>query len=370
MRPRPGSMRRRSILLGRMASPGPTGTAPVLQLHPSRWCNLACAHCYSSSGPQAEGALGIELLEACLGDAAALGYRQLAVSGGEPLLYGDLPRLLRRARSLGMVATITTNGLLVDGRRWSQLADRLDFVAVSIDGDHATHDAIRGRRGLLERTIARLPIVRASGVPFGFIFTLTQHNLDSLDFVVRLAAAQGAAVVQVHPLTLHGRASERLPGARPDAIEMTVALIEARRLAEQLGIAVHVDALAHAQLLGFRDRLVPARPVVRLVDVAPILVVTADGTVLPLTHEVATGLALGSITARPLASLAHDWLMAGGGDRLALACARAWAELADADHAPAIYWYRHVAAQTWRRWNDQTVRPPRVPSDMLSGDSR
>ena len=50
-------------------------------------------------------------------------------------------------------------------------------------------------------------MIRASGVPFGLIFTLTQHNAASLDFVVRLAAEHGARSVQVHPLTLHGRAA-------------------------------------------------------------------------------------------------------------------------------------------------------------------
>lgn len=329
-----------------MADAGPTGVAPVLQVHPSWRCNLACAHCYTSSGPHAREELRPELLLECLDDARALGYRQLAVSGGEPLLYRELPRLLAHARGLGMLTSITTNGMLATARRWDPVAPLLDVVAISVDGTPAGHDAIRGRSGALARTLANLAVVRASGVPFGFIFTLTQHNVDSLEFVVRLAAAEGARSVQVHPLTLQGRATETLTDARPDEIELATALVEAARLGAALGVVVHVDAVTGAQLAAYRERFVADAPVRRLTDVAPVLVVDADGAVAPLTHELRDGLPLGSLHERPLHALARDWLRAGDGDRLAQACALTWAELSGGDPVAAVYWYDEVAART------------------------
>ena len=185
----------------------PTGVAPVLQVHPTRRCNIACAHCYSASGPSVREELPVELLSNCLADAAALGYRQLAVSGGEPLLYKPLPELLAAARRLGLLTTVTSNGMLLTPRRFDPIAGLVDVLAISIDGRPAEHDEIRRREGAFARTIGNLEVVRASGVPFGFIFTLTQYNVDSLEFVVRLAAAEGARSVQVHPLTLVGRAA-------------------------------------------------------------------------------------------------------------------------------------------------------------------
>lgn len=329
-----------------MRDAGPTGVRPVLQVHPSRFCNLACAHCYTSSGPQAREELYAGLLHACLEDAAALGYRQLSVSGGEPLLYSGLAELLTRARELGMLATLTTNGMPANERRWGPLAPLIDVAAISIDGTPAEHDAIRRRPGAFARTVANLPVIRASGVPFGLIFTLTQHNAASLDFVVRLAAEHGARSVQVHPLTLHGRATTALTGARPDGIELAVALIEAIRLGAALGVVVHVDALSAAQLAAYRANLVPERPVDALTDVAPVLVLAADGTLVPLTHEIDPALALGSLAGGArLARLAPAWLAAGHGDRLAEACERTWEELAASD-APAVYWYDEVAART------------------------
>jgi len=79
---------------------GPTGIAPILQVHPTRRCNLACAHCYTTSGPHEAGQLPLALLCAAVDDAVTLGYGQLAVSGGEPLLYEALPALLQHARRI------------------------------------------------------------------------------------------------------------------------------------------------------------------------------------------------------------------------------------------------------------------------------
>jgi MoaA/NifB/PqqE/SkfB family radical SAM enzyme len=330
-----------------------TGIAPVLQLHPSRLCNIACSHCYSASGPWHRGQLPLPLLLACLQDAVALGYRQLAVSGGEPLLYRSLAQLLTGARGLGMVTTLTTNGMLASARRWRPLAPLVDVVAVSIDGTPERHDAIRST-GAFTATVANLAGLRSTGMPFGFIFTLTQFNADDLDFIVRLAAQHGARSVQVHPLTLHGRARDTMTDARPDGIELAAALFEAARLGNELGVAVHVDALTADQIREHRHLLVPPRPIEKLTDAAPVLVVEADGMVVPLTHELDRRLALGSLTGARLASLSKAWLVDGRGDQLARACERTWEELAAEPLSAPVYWYDEVAARTGPTCRTQT----------------
>ncbi len=342
----------------------PTGVAPVLQLHPTRRCNLACAHCYTSSSPQVSEQLGLEMLTACMQDAALLGYQQLAVSGGEPLLYPELPSLLSRARELGMLTSITTNGMLATSQRWAKICHLLDVVAVSIDGTPQEHDLMRGRQGAYAKTLANLSVIRDSGVGFGFIFTLTQHNVDSLEFVVKLAAQQGARSVQVHPLTLYGRAADTLPDARPDTLELLVAIAEATRLGEQLGVAVHVDAISLQQLHHYRHHLVPALPVRQVTEVAPILIVQADGAVVPLTHDVNQALWLGSLYDAPLGTLAQAWMLSGKANKLIDACEQTWHHLEERHQVgsmvainsmpgsdngnevtpAAVYWYDEVAA--------------------------
>jgi MoaA/NifB/PqqE/SkfB family radical SAM enzyme len=341
-----------------VAESSPTGIAPVLQVHPTRRCNIACAHCYSRSGPTAREELPPELLSGCLEDAFALGYRQLAVSGGEPLLYPPLPELLARARALGMVTTVTSNGMLLTPSRWEPLAPLVDVLAISIDGTPDEHDTIRGRRGAFARTVGNLETVRSAGTAFGFIFTLTQHNLGSLELVVRLAEREGARSVQVHPLTLSGRAAATMPGSRPDGIELEATLFEASLLARELGVVVHVDAISVEQLLAYRESLVPVRPVRRLTAVAPVLVVDAGGAVIPLTHDVSPSLQLGTLGEDRLTTLADRWLRDERGDVLADACEQTWFELAHETTPRAVYWYDEVAART--------LAPVAVPLPVLS----
>jgi Fe-coproporphyrin III synthase len=329
-----------------VANSSPTGVAPVLQVHPLHRCNLACAHCYTASGPTAREELPLELLSACLEDAVHLGYRQLAVSGGEPLLYKPLARLVAHARSLGMISTLTTNGMLATPATWAGLAPFVDVVAISIDGTPREHDTIRRREGAFARTLANLETIRSSGVPFGFIFTLTQHNVDSLEFVVRLAADFGARGVQVHPLTLQGRAATDMCHARPDDLELAAALAEADELGRVHGIPVQVDSVTRAQLFAHHDHFVPARPVERLADVAPTLIVNADGAVVPLTQDVAPRLGLGTLTKASLTSLADAWIARGSGDSLAEACDDTWQALTSSSGPHVLYWFDAVAART------------------------
>jgi hypothetical protein len=110
-----------------------------------------------------------------------------------------------------------------------------------------------------------------------------------------------------------------------------------------------VDAVTAEQLLLHFDALVPLRPVRRLVDVAPVLVVDPAGRVIPMTHEVSRSLWLGSLFDAHLADLAIDWIAAGGGDVLAESCEQTWAELTERRAPHAVYWYDEVAARTRSR---------------------
>jgi hypothetical protein len=91
-------------------------------------------------------------------------------------------------------------------------------------------------------------------------------------------------------------------------------------------------------------------PVDEIVDVAPILVVDADGFVIPLTHDVSNALRRGSLTKARVASLARDCLDAGKGDALATACGRTWSELAESAPPTAVYWYDEVGTRAKGRW--------------------
>ncbi len=284
-----------------------TADRGIIQVHPTRRCNLTCLHCYSSSGPQVSATTPIEMLVGALDDAVALGYTVLSVSGGEPLLYRPLLDLLDHARSIGMRTTVTTNGLLLSERRLAELSGRVDVLAISVDGRPETHDVMRNSPGAFAKLDGRLPGVARSGIPFGFITTLTQTNVDEVGFVVDLAARHGAALVQVHPLEPVGAARHNLRGSVPDEQELGFAMFEGlMQSALREGVKVHVD-VARAADIAALDMPQPGESAPRLGDWLSPLVIETDGLVVPMTYGFARRFALGSLAVDSLAALAAVW---------------------------------------------------------------
>lgn len=290
-----------------------TGRYRVVQLHPTLRCNLQCLHCYSDSGPTASTALPIEVAAPAVREAAAAGYDMLALSGGEPLLYGDLEALLDAARGAGLRTTLTTNGTVLTRWRLEALRDRLDLMTLSLDGVPASHDRIRNAPGAFRRMERSLPALREVGLPFGFIFTLTQHNVHELDWVADFAHRNGARLLQIHPLELAGRARSAMTEEHPDAIELGFGFAEALRLREGFGddMRVHIDVATRPGFEALSRMEDAAGPPSVLADAVSPLVIEADGSVVPLTYGFPRRYALGNLREEPLRTLAERWLADG-----------------------------------------------------------
>lgn len=325
---------------------GPTGrTYRVVQVHPTRRCNLRCLHCYSSSGPEESEELPLDLLRQAMTDAADLGYNAMGVSGGEPLVYRPLRALLEHARSLGMITTVTSNGMLLDERRLAALQGVTSLLAISLDGVPASHDRMRNSELAFDTMVRRLAGVRESGVPFGFIFTLTLHNLHELDWVAAFAAEQGAGLLQVHPLEIVGRAERELSGARPDHVESVFAWLEIDRLRAkyhgrlpiQLDLAPR-EALEDAPERVFADGdpgILSERPFAEAVSP---LVIEPNGEVMPVGFGLPRRFSLGNLYRGPLAEQAAAWRRER--EPLFRALCRSVQEEATAPGAPLILnWY-------------------------------
>lgn len=327
---------------------GPTGESlRVLQVHPTRRCNLRCLHCYSASGPEVREELPLAPLLAAVESAAAEGYTVLGCSGGEPVLYPYLPELLAQARALGMLTTVTSNGMLLDEARLELLAGKVSVLAISLDGMPESHDRMRSRGGAFDAMKANLPGVRASGVPFGFIFTLTQHNLHELDWVAAFAEEQGARLLQIHPLEAAGRGAS-LDGATPDAREGTAAFLEVERLQARYAgrLAFQLDLL-HREAAELEPDRVLAMTLEHEADrpfsdlVSP-LILEADGTLVPVQYGFPRTYALGSILEEDLRALALRWRR----DRLPAfraLCRAALADLREGSVLPFRNWYEVLA---------------------------
>jgi MoaA/NifB/PqqE/SkfB family radical SAM enzyme len=246
-----------------------------------------------------------------------------------------------------MVTTVTTNGTVLTEKRLGELRQAISLLAISLDGVPASHDRIRRSSRAFASMASRLPIVRDSGIPFGFIFTLTQHNVHELDWVADFAIEQGASQLQIHPLEEVGRAALELQGSEPDTIELAWAFAEVARISKTAGnLRLQLDVATKRSLeanpgLGFASPIAKDRGQRRLADFLAPLIVEADGTVTPLQHGLSRAHSLGNLHEASLDSLAARWLDEAF-DGFLEVCQRTFVELTKHDRPPVLNWYREV----------------------------
>ena len=288
----------------------------VLQIHPTLRCNLKCPHCYSSSSPEEAGELSLDLLRQTLSDAWAERYNAVGVSGGEPLMFSSLRGVLDHARTLGMLTTVTTNGILLDRKRVRDLGQLVNLIAISLDGVEASHNRMRGNPKAFELMRRRLDLLREAGIKFGFIFTLTLYNLDELEEVARFAVEQGATSLQVHPLEDVGRAQSHLANSSPDELELAYAFLECARIKEmyegKLDVQFDVadrNLVRESPCRVYADELPNIDELFELPlgDLLSVLIVESDGFVVPIQYGFSRAYGLGNLKEDSFRNLAARW---------------------------------------------------------------
>lgn len=127
---------------------GLTRAAGVLSLNLelANACNLRCTFCPTGNGrmQRPPGLMREETFRRALAGAGPLEFA-LLFQWGEPLLHPRFLELALAARAHGARTLVTTNGTLLDARRVAALLEAgVERVTLSVDGDAATHEAVRG----------------------------------------------------------------------------------------------------------------------------------------------------------------------------------------------------------------------------------
>jgi MoaA/NifB/PqqE/SkfB family radical SAM enzyme len=151
----------------------------------TEYCNSKCdtCHIWKSESGVIKNNLNIEDAENYL-KYYGQNLLWIALSGGEITLYSQIDRLAeamaKHCKSLRIV-TFTTNGLQPD--KILQIAkyfkNKYDFfVTISLDGDEATHDKIRGIQGNYELAQNTYRLLNEAGINTHFGLTVSDLNTD------------------------------------------------------------------------------------------------------------------------------------------------------------------------------------------------
>ncbi|MFZ1126746.1 radical SAM protein [Methanoregula sp.] len=207
---------------------------PVVFWNLTDRCNLACAHCYSRSGPGRDTKNELSTAEALalIDDFSAMGVPLILFSGGEPLLRDDIWELARHAHAKGIKMALSTNGTLITADVAGKIKESgIEYAGISLDGaTAATHDRFRNVPGAFERSVAAFARCREAGVRCGVRITLTQENCGELGDLVDLAQKIGASRFCLYWLVPTGRGMDAYNRLQlgPDAVTDALRLLYLR----------------------------------------------------------------------------------------------------------------------------------------------
>lgn len=173
----------------------------VLEL--TRRCNLACVHCRASSRRDGyDNELKTKEWFRLLDDIASFSAPIIILSGGEALLREDVFDIIRYAKGLGLKVVLASCGTAITQKIAQELKlSGVKRLSISIDGkDSTTHDLIRGQKGVFDKALLAMDILRSAGLEFQINTTVTRRNAGQLKEIIELTKECGA--VSFHPFFL------------------------------------------------------------------------------------------------------------------------------------------------------------------------
>jgi MoaA/NifB/PqqE/SkfB family radical SAM enzyme len=159
-------------------------------------CNLDCYFCYNDRQFPGEPLSQAEYFR-FFEDLCDLGTMNLTFSGGEPLAHPDFFVLGRKARALGFVVRVKTNGHALNGRLARRLKEEVTpfSLDISLHGASAeTHDRQTRVPGSFAKLMANLGVMREIGLRVKLKSPLTAWNESEIEAMFALADDWGLPI--------------------------------------------------------------------------------------------------------------------------------------------------------------------------------
>jgi MoaA/NifB/PqqE/SkfB family radical SAM enzyme len=273
--------------------------ARVVHLHPSRFCNLACQHCYSLSGPHHRGGLEPALILSALTTLRTEGYDVLSLSGGEPLLYFGFEEVVTGAAALGYQVNLISNGAPVGGRLLDIICEYVNLIAISLDGGPKLHSELRGDVRAFDRAERAIDRIATVGAHFGIAYCVSRESLEDMPWSVEFARTKGAALVQFHPFAATGRGVQLAGRLTLSQSDKARAYVAGALLDLGDSLAIHIDLApvetVRTQREDYAVLLLEDARDTRLSDLINPLVIDETGRIVPFSYGIAPEFALGRL---------------------------------------------------------------------------
>ncbi len=169
-------------------------------------CNARCTFCdiWQRPSPYAK----VEDVEKNLIALKKLKVKVIDFTGGEPLLHRQLPTLLKKAKELGFITTVTTNTLLYP-KYAKALQGLVDMLHFSLDfATPERHNALRGVP-CYDFVMKSIQIALSLNEHPDILFTVTNENIHELPQVYELCKKYGLILI-INPVFSYNQVGKPL----------------------------------------------------------------------------------------------------------------------------------------------------------------
>jgi MoaA/NifB/PqqE/SkfB family radical SAM enzyme len=170
-------------------------------------CNAKCSFCDIWEKPSPY--ITLDNARQNLKDLKRLGVNVIDFTGGEPLLHRQLPDLLKMAREMGFITTVTTNALL-----YPKMAEKLkgvvDMLHFSLDSpDAGEHNASRGV-ALFDKFLESIEVAKQLKERPDILFTVFSHNIHQIQEVYERFCLPDKLMLILNPVFEYNEVGDNL----------------------------------------------------------------------------------------------------------------------------------------------------------------
>jgi MoaA/NifB/PqqE/SkfB family radical SAM enzyme len=232
-----------------------------------RHCNHFCGFCSNPTTPYTH---DFASMQALVDDLVRRGYFGVILTGGEPTLHPELPRVVGYARDRGLHVRMITNGWRLGDRAFARelAAAGLRLVHVSIYSVRPEIEArLRGVEGTLPRALAALDAAAAAGIEVNVNCVINRLNADHLDENVRYLLREHAAVRHFVWNNLDpsmGRAEVNQAAFVPRLADFELSLHRAMRLLDRSGRSFRVEKVPLCYMTDYAWASTETRKIVKM----------------------------------------------------------------------------------------------------------
>jgi MoaA/NifB/PqqE/SkfB family radical SAM enzyme len=231
-----------------------------------RHCNHFCGFCSNPTTPYTH---TFESMKVLVDDLVARGYFGVILTGGEPSLHPELPKICRYATDVGLHVRMITNGWrLADEDFAKAMAEAgLKIVHVSVYSVRPEVEAVlRGMPNTLEKAFAAVANANRYGIDVNINCVINKLNADHLDEGIK-------HWITHHPYIQHfvwnnldpsmGRAEVNQDQFTPRLADFEVSLHRALRLLHQSGRTFRVEKVPLCYMSEFAWASTETRKIVK-----------------------------------------------------------------------------------------------------------